>query len=602
MTWEAWITLATVLLVLVALAKNLAGPDIILTGGMVVLMTAGLFSDRLPSAGQMAAFFGNDGLLTVGVLFVVAAGLTETGGMNIVSEPLLGRPRSLRDAQLRMMLPVAGISALLNNTPVVAMFKPIVQDWSRSAGLPASKLFIPLSYAAVLGGCCTLIGTSTNLVVQAMMIAAQRTDPTMPTFSMFTLAPVGLPLAVIGLGYIVLVSSRLLPDRQSAVAGMEDTRQYTVEMMVEPKSAVDGQTIEAAGLRHLPGVYLSSIERDGSALVAVGPETRLQGNDRLIFVGVVESVVDLRNVRGLVTATNQVFKLSAPEYRRCMVEAVVSDTCPLVGRSIREGRFRNRYNAAVIAVHRNGERIAGKVGDIVLRPGDTLLLESDPKFVRQNRNNRDFFLMSAVEGSQPRRYRKAWLSLSVLIAMVLVVSFEEQTGISVLHGSLIAAGLMIVTRCCTGEQARRSVDWPILIAIGSALGIGRAMETSGLAGAMAGQLTGRVDATDPWLALAAIYLLTLVFTELVTNNAAAALAFPIAHATATQLQVDFMPFAIAVAIAASAGFATPFGYQTHLMVYGPGGYRFSDFVRIGLPLDILCMIVTVALAPLFFPF
>ena len=602
MNWEAWVTLAVVVLILYALARNFAGPDVILMGGAVTLTTLGLVSDRLPDVSNMAASFGNQGLLTVAVLFVVAAGLTETGAMSLITEPLLGRPRSLRAAQFRMMVPVATVSAFLNNTPVVAMFKPVVQDWSRSAGLSPSKLFIPLSYAAVLGGCCTLIGTSTNLVVQALLIEAQRTDPTVPIMGMFTLTPVGVPVTIAGIAYILLVSSRLLPDRRPAVAALEDTRQYTVEMLVQPGSAIDGLTIEQAGLRHLPGMYLASIERHGEPLVAVGPDERLVGDDRLIFAGVVDSVVDLRKVRGLVPATDQVFKLRAPEHKRLLIEAVVSAACPLVGRTIREGKFRARYEAVVIAVHRNGERVDRKVGDIVLRSGDTLLLEAHSRFLGQHRNSRDFLLVSSVEDSQPRRHDKAWLALAILVALITTITFEDYTGINVFHGSLIAAGIMVLTRCCSGDQARRSVDWPILISIGAALTIGRAMETSGLAGYMARAVVGSSAAAGPWGALAAMYLLTLVFTELVTNNAAAALAFPIARATALQMDVSLLPFVIAIAIAASAGFATPFGYQTHLMVYGPGGYRFSDFVRVGLPLDVVCMIVTIALAPLFFPF
>ena len=603
MPWEGWVTLATVLLVLYALVKSLAGPDLILTAGAAVLMSFGVFSDnRLPGPTLIAAGFGNEGVLTVAALFIVAAGLSETGGMSLLTGPLLGRPRNVVDAQIRMMVPVAAASAFLNNTPVVAMFKPVVQDWCRLAGLSPSKLFIPLSYAAVLGGCCTLIGTSTNLVVHALMIQAQRTDPSVTTMGMFTISWIGIPLTLVGLAYIVLASPKLLPERRAAVSALEDTRQYTVEMVVAAGSTIDGQTIEAAGLRHLPGMYVAAIERAGESLIAVAPSERLRGDDRLILVGIVDSVVDLRKIRGLLPATEQVFKLNAPLHQRCLMEAVISDTSSVVGKTVRDGRFRSRYEAVIVAVHRNGERIDKKVGDIVLRPGDTLLLETDPRFLQRNKNNRDFLLISPVEGSAPRRHDRAWISLAILLTLVLTVSFESFTGVSVFHGALVAAGLMVLTRCCTGDQARRSLDLPILIAIGSALGIGRAMEMSGLADFVARHAIGASQGSGPLVTLAAVYLLTLVFTEIVTNNAAVALAFPIARAAAVQLGVDFMPFAIAVAIAGSAGFATPFGYQTHLMVYGPGGYRFGDFVRMGLPLDLLCFVVTIALMPVFFPF
>ncbi|HEV2296315.1 MAG TPA: SLC13 family permease [Tepidisphaeraceae bacterium] len=600
MGWEAWAAIGVVLFVLVALARDWAGTDLVLLAGMTALMTLSAFSDRFPSPRQMAAEFGNEGLLAVGVLFVIAAGLTETGGLSLLTARLLGRPRSIVGAQMRMMLPVAVSSAFLNNTPVVAMFVPVVNDWCKKAGISPSKLFIPLSYAAILGGMCTLIGTSTNLVVQGMMIAAQRTDPTMPRLGFWTIGAVGLPIAVVGLIYILLTSRWLLKDRLPASVQHGDPREYTVEMMVQPGSGIDGSTIEQAGLRNLPGCYLMEVQRNGETFAAVGPQQVLRGNDRLIFVGVVGSVVDLQKIRGLVPATDQVFKLSDPRHQRVLIEAVVSNTCPAVGRSIRDSRFRSQYDAAVIAVHRNGARIDRKIGDIVLQSGDTLLLEAHPRFHETHRNSRDFFLVSAVEDSQPRRHEKAWLALGILALMVVAMSLEKH--FSVLNAALLAAGLMLLSGCCSPQAARRSIDWSTLLSIGAAFGIGRAMETTGAAGAIAQTMTEPLGGFGPWGALLAVYAVTLLFTELVTNNAAAALAFPIARAAAASLEASFMPFAICIAVAASAGFATPLGYQTHLMVYGPGGYRFSDFVRAGLPLDLIVMIVAVALTPMLFPF
>jgi di/tricarboxylate transporter len=601
MTWEAWITLAVVVLTLYALARNVASTDVLLMGAATVLMTLSLASTAFPSPRQFAEAFGNEGLLTVAVLFVVAAGLTETGAMALATERILGRPRSTTDAQVRMMLPVTAISAFLNNTPVVAMFIPVISEWCKKANLSPSKLFIPLSYAAVLGGTCTLIGTSTNLVVQGLMIQAQKTDPHMPVMGMWTISVIGLPAALAGVAFVLVFSKYLLPDRKSASANLSDPREYTVEMLVQRGSAIDGQTIERAGLRHLPGVYLAAIERDGEPLVAVGPEQVLRGDDQLIFVGIVDSVVDLHRMRGLVPATRQVFKLNDPRESRCLVEAVVSDTCPVVGKSIREGEFRTRYNAVVIAVHRNGERIRQKIGDIVLKAGDTLLLETHNRFLRNRRNSRDFFLVSHVPDSNPRRHDRAWLAIAIMVVMVAAIALEPQTHISVFNAALLGAAAMGLTRCLSAEQARRSIEWPTLVAIGAALGIGKAIETSGLAAFAAEHLLRAFQPLGPRGVLAGVYLLALVFTEVVTNNAAAALAFPVAHAAALSMDVNFMPFAITIAMAASAGFATPIGYQTHLMVYGAGGYRFSDYVKIGVPLDLLIMIVTVTLTPHFFP-
>ena len=615
MGWEAWVTVITVVLMLYALARNLAGPDVVLTGGMTLLMTLGMFSGGpgtpgyvsgdayLPGAADMARGYGNEALLTVGALFVVAAGLSETGALALITERVLGRPKSVVDAQVRMTLPVAASSAFLNNTTIVAMFVPIIHDWCKRIGLSPSKLFIPLSYAAVLGGCCTLIGTSTNLVVRGLMIEANRADPAFPVLGMWTLTPVGVPVALAGLAFIILAGRKLLPDRKSASAAtLEDPRQYTVEMMVAAGGPVEGQTIEKAGLRHLQGVYLVEIDRGGELISAPGPETVLRGDDRLIFVGVVDSVVDLQKMRGLLPATNQVFKLREPRMRRRLVEAVVSNAHPLVGKTIREGRFRTKYEAAVIAVHRNGARVDRKIGDIDLRAGDTLLLEAPPGFAERHRNSRDYYLVSDVVGSTPVRHDKAWVALAIMAALIGVFTMESIVPISLFNAALIAAGLMVLTRCCSPEQARRSIDWPTLVAIGASFGIGKAIETSGAALSIAWGMQALTGVGSPWLTLGAVYLLTLVLTEVVTNNAAAVIAFPIARVAAAAAGVDFMPFAVVIAIAASAGFATPLGYQTHLMVYGPGGYRFSDYVKIGVPLDLLCMAIAVVVTPLVFPF
>ncbi|MCC7104353.1 MAG: SLC13 family permease [Chloroflexi bacterium] len=597
MTWEAWATLAVVVLTIWALARNLASSEAVLLSSLVVLTVLGLFSDHLLSPREVAQVFGNEALVAIGALLIVGAGLTETGGMGLVVERLLGRPKRTVDAQVRLLFPVMTASAFMNNTTVVAMFLPVVREWCSRSGLNAAKLLIPLSYGAIFGGVCTLIGTSTNLTVQGMLIEAQ-----LPPLGMFTISAVGVPVALMGAGFTILTARWLLPARTSTEADLADPRQYTVEMLVEGGSGLDGRTIEEAGLRHLPGLYLAHIERGGETLVAVGPEQRLHANDRLVFVGVVSSVVDLQRIRGLRPATDQVFKLSGPRPDRCLIEAVVSSSCPLVGRSIRAGRFRGRYDAAVIAVHRNGERIAAKVGDIVLQPGDTLLLEGHPRFYQAHQNSRDFYLVSPVPDSQPLRHERAPIALAILTAMVLVVAAEDYTHVELLPGALAAAALMVLTRCLSFEQAMRALDWRMLLMIGASLGMGRAFESSRAAAAISQQLTGLLQPLGPLAVLAGIYLLTLLLTEALSNNAAAVLSFPLARAAAAQLGVDFTPFAICIAIAASAGFAIPMGYQTHLMVYGPGGYRFSDFLRIGVPLDIFVMIATVAVTPLVFPF
>jgi len=629
MGWEGWYSLVVVLLVLGLMASSRLPADLALLSGLVLLVLPGVISPTDALAG-----FANEGMVTVAVLYVVGAGIRQTGGIDWIVQALFGRPRSASSAMFRLMAPTAVFSAVMNNTPLVAMLIPAVADWSRKTQIAASKLMLPLSYAAILGGTMTLIGTSTNLVVdgkvrelsdaetarlveggmseeQAREEFARRTGLPARGLRLFDITWVGLPAAVVGIAWLVLTHRWLLPDRKPAISQHDDPREYTAEMLVPPDSPLVGKTIEAAGLRHLPGAYLAEIDRDGIVLPAVSPEERLWANDRLVFVGILETVADLQKMRGLIPATDQVFKLTAPRATRCLIEAVVSDSCPLVGRTIRDGRFRSVYNAVVIGAARNGERLRQKLGDVVLQPGDTLLLEAHPSFVDRQRNSRDFFLVSRVEDSAPRRHERAVLALLILLAMVGAVAvgpalfqalgWPRVLEPTMLKAAVVAAGLLMATRCLSIDDARRSIDWSTLLAIAASFGIGRGVEQTGAAQAISEFLVGLARG-NPWATLAVVYLITLLLTEIITNNAAAALMFPFAVGTAHSLGVNYMPFVACVMMAASAGFATPMGYQTNLMVYGPGGYRFGDYLRIGIPLDVLVGVVVVVLAPLVWPF
>ncbi|MGH9321963.1 MAG: SLC13 family permease [Vicinamibacteria bacterium] len=580
---DAWITSAVLIGIVAILAATNIAADMVMLGGLTLLMTLGILSPREALSG-----LAEPAMVTVAALFIVAAGIRETGALNLVIERVFGRPRSVFHAQTRMMLPVAGLSAFMNNTPLVAMLLPVVSDWSKKMSISPSKLLMPLSFATILGGLTSKIGTSTNVIVSGLMLA-QLGRP----MEMFELARVGLPAALAGIAYMLIFSRYLLPERKPALNRLEDPRAYTVEMLVEPASALEGKSIEEAGLRHLSGMYLMEIDRDEQILTAVGPEMKLQGGDRLIFVGVVESVVELQRLRGLKPATNQVFKLDGPPGERCLVEAVVSDTCPAVGKSIRESRFRSIYGAAVIAVARSGERIRKKIGDIVLTPGDTLLLSTHPSFVENQRNSRDFFLVSSVEGSTPIRHERGFVALGILGAMVLGFTFQVRSEVTV---ALVAAALMILSRCCSAAAARRSLDWQVLLVIAASLGLGAAMQKTGAARAIAASVVSTAG-EDPTVALTALYGITMLFTEMLSNNTAAVLMFPIALATAESLSLSPMPFVMAITIAASCGFATPIGYQTNLMVYGPGGYRFSDYLRFGGVLNLIVWVVTIVLVP-----
>lgn len=600
MTWEAWYTLGVVGLVVVSLVRNMGPPDAILLGATLLVSIVGIISPEEAFSG-----FTNPGVLTIAALFVVAAAMRETGALDTASHWVFGRAKTERQVLFRMALPVTFMSAFLNNTPIVAMLGPVVIEWCRKNSVSPSRLLMPLSYMAILGGACTLIGTSTNLVIDGLMrdarIAQPALEDSLRPMGLFELGYVGVPFACVGLLYILFISGRLLPDRKNLIERLDASpREYMVNMAIEAGCRLIGQTVEEAGLRHLPGLFLVEIYRDDEIIAPVAPSQNLQEKDILTFSGVVSTIVDLERIQGLVPVADEGYEVRAAQRRnKMMCEAVVSSTSPLVGKSIRDADFRAVYNAAVIAVHRGAERIQGRIGDIVLRSGDTLLLQAGPHFARVQRNSRDFSLVSDVEDSRPVRHDKVVISVILLCLLVgILLSGRLPT---VLAAYLVAA-LMVATRCIFTSVARRSIDWQTLLTIGAAFGLGKALENSGCAEVIAGFIAEGASGWGPYAVLFATYVITSAFTETVTNKAAAVLMFPIAVAVALHIGVDPRPFVMATAIAAAATFASPLGYPTNLMVYGPGGYRFLDFVRVGLPLNVVLTCLGVYIIPRVWPF
>ncbi|MEM9082339.1 MAG: SLC13 family permease [Planctomycetota bacterium] len=602
---DMMITGGVVLCMLALLALSRYGADLIIMGALTALLVFGVID-----ASQAIQGFANPAVLTVGLLYVVACGMRETGAIQLISAKLMGNARTERSARIRLVIPVAFLSAFANNTPIVASFMPMVTSFSKRTGIPVSRLLMPLSFAAILGGLTTLIGTSTTLVVAGLLIEKRKVvseaglDPeSIPLFGFFTVTPVGLAMAIIGCTYVALFGGALLPKSASKGEQAGDRREYTANLRVETDSPVVNRTVEAAGLRHLPGLFLARIERGDETITAVGPDQMIHANDVLVFVGALESVVDLQTRKGLVPTGLEKEQFTGYRPSQRLIEAVISAGSPLVGRTIRAAGIRSRYDAVVVAVHRHGHRIEGKIGDIKLRAGDTLLLEGGNDFAAKFRDSSEFYLVSELEDAPSPRYERALLAIGILIAFVLLVSiglpgiFEANQA---MIAAMIAAGLMIATRCCTGPQARRAVDFQVLAVIGGAFGIGAAMQSSGLAPLMAEWMVGAVEplrAMSPMLGklglMAAVYLTTVLFTTFITNNAAAVLVFPIAIDAAEHAQMELLPIAVLVAMASSAEFTTPIGYQTNLMVAGPGGYRWMDYARFGGPLTIVMGIVAI---------
>lgn len=584
------LVLLLIVVVFTLLIKTRISPDAILLGAMGFLIVSGIL---LPAEALQG--FSNPGVITVAVLYVVAAGLKETGAIQFIAYRLLGQPKTEKRAQIRMLTPTFLLSSVMNNTAVTAIMLPAIQEWSQRINISPSKLLLPLSYATMLAGTLTLIGTSTNLIVDGLLKQEKNIS-----LGMFEPAWVGLPIMLVGGVFLVLFANKLLPNNRNINDRIKEVRKYSLEVEVSPISPLIGKTIAEANLRNLIHIYLADIERENRLMPAVSPETVLQAGDLLRFVGAPEGAAELRKINGLQPASENVKKLNIATSQRHLVEVVISQDFPFINKTIRESGFRTQYKAVVLSVSRGGEEIPGKLGDIRFQIGDTLLLEADSSFVSQYKYRRDFLLVSQLNDSTPPDFSKAPIALSWL---ALLIALSTSGILSILEASIIAAGGMLATRCITYTRGRHSIDLSVILAIAASFSLGAALTKTG-ADMMLAQLLlsiGGVQIT-PWLALVLVYLMTSISTELITNNAAAILMFPIAIAVADQLGISFMPFVIAIMFAASTSFITPFGYQTNLMVYGPGGYRWVDYLRLGLPLNIVVGATAILLIPFVWSF
>ncbi len=585
MTWQALLTTLVTLSVLLTLIFTRVRPHIAMLAGMVVLLVSGVLTPSAALAG-----FSNSGLITVAAMFVVAAGLHASGGIDLFVKTLLGKPNHLRGAYLRVFPAVVSLSAFLNNTPVVATLIPGMIAWGKRINIAPSKLLIPLSYAAILGGTITLIGTSTNLVVNGQY--QQLTGES--GLSLFSITTVGLPVAIVGLIFMWLFFPRWLPDISKNIA-FQNLREFTLEVQVDPSGPLVGKSVSEAGLRDQKSVFLVEIDREGTVLTAVPSEERLHAGDRLVFAGDTQGITDLLRIRGIIPSATSAQITDTPERR--LVEAVVSPHCSSIGETLRDTAFLDRYGAVILAVARNGERLVGNLGTIQLQPGDTLLLEARPAFVTRQRYNKDFLLINDI-GEESPNHDKAFIAWGILIALVATAGFGL---LDMLTAALLGALLMLITRCCSVSQAERSLDLTVIITIATSFALGHALESTGVADILAHSIV-TLSQNQAWLMLILTYLTVSILTEIITNNAAALLMLPIVLGMSEQTGVASEPFVIAVMMAASASFATPLGYQTNLMVYGPGHYHFRDFLKVGIPMNLFIACMTVPLILVLWPF
>jgi len=628
---DAWITVAVALAVVVALVWDISRPDMLMLGGLSVLLLSGVVTPDQAFQG-----FSNSAVLTVGALYVVAAGVQQTDALATLDQFLFSTSGGRGATLARFMLPTAFLSGLINNTPIVAMLTPRLQEWAAERGIPASKLMIPLSYAAITGGMTTLVGTSTNLIVAGLM-EAEGYEP----LQFFDVTWIGVPASLAVIAYFVLGGHRFLPDRGTPAPVVEDElEENTFELKVTVGSPLIGETVKEANLRHLDDAYLTHVRR-GEQVIQASPRQGLEQGDVLTFNGKPAARERLLQRSGL--------KRNIPEpgdgrkplrYRTLpLYEAVIAESSDLVGKTLREANFREQYQGVVLGIQRKDKPVTSPVGNTRLKAGDLLIVEAPGDFAKRWSSGRrdEFYLVaprdgrggvpstgddsaggsntngastdSTVNGTAPEtasangqaapgeveseeRSGMMYVALGLTGAMVVFAA----TGIlPIVTAAFVAALLMIATGCLSGTAAQKSLNVQVLVVIAAALGIGQAVEATGLARALAQTVLDATAGLGPVAVLVALYLATNLLTEIITNNAAAVLMLPISTATASTLGAPPAAFGLLVAVAASASFLTPIGYQTNLMVMGPGGYRFSDYARVGWPVTLIVMSITVGI-------
>ncbi|WP_029011094.1 SLC13 family permease [Azospirillum halopraeferens] len=590
MTFDQIFVLVLLAAVLVAFIREWVPPDIVALSTTAALLAAGVLSTR-----ETLEVFSNPGVVTVGAMFVLSAALERTGCIEALGDAAtrwVGRTRAL--ALLGIVGLAVVVSAFINNTPVVVILTPVVIRLCQHLRIAPSKMLIPLSYAAIFGGTCSLIGTSTNLLVDGV---AQRLGQ--PAFGLFEIAPLGIVLAILGTAYLLLFSDRLLPNRETVTSLLDELppRQFLTEMIVLPDAAVIGKSLEEARLTKLEAGRVIDVVRGDESLRRQLPSVRLQAGDRLVIKTGVEGVIGLRERAGIGFEPDDRFQEVATR-RTVLVEGIVGPRSGFVNHRLSEFNLRRRYGVYIIAVHRQGENLRGKFEDVRLEVGDTVLLEGPAEGIRRLVDSGDLINLTQPE-HHPLRTDKAWIAVLAVLAVV-VLSFFEVMPIAGL--ALIASVAVVLAGCVPHSELYKSIEWRILFLIFGMLPLGMALEKTGVVELFAVAVVAQIGHLGPWMVLALLYLLATILTEVASNNAVGVLLTPIAIGIAQQLGVDPRPFLVAVMFAASACFSTPIGYQTHLFVYGAGGYKYLDFVRIGLPLNVLFWIIASLLIPVIWPF
>ena len=592
MTIAAWTTLALLVAMFLLLVWNKLPIWLV----FIITLTAAM-TLRLASPAELFKGYSNTGVITVAALYPVAAGMYATGAISLLSERLLGLPKSLTVAQLRILIPVSLASAFLYNTPLVAMMIPAVRDMARRTGLQASKLFMGLSYIALLGGTITLIGTSVNLIIAGLIsdAVAKGELPATRAIGLFDPMWIGVPAALAGILYMTFIGPRLLRDRLANQTGTE-RRTYRAEFRIEQTSRLKARTLEQAGLANPSGYTLESVTRNGTS-IKPSPTVKLEADDLLTFSAPADVIPILWTTIGLVPAYSTPMSNNRHEHQ--IAELVLSANSPAIGHRIGDLPLPGSpYELKLVGVSRHGDAPREPLADFRLEAGDAGVVEVSDAFFYENRRERDFILIKRLEGFRVQRLDRAVVALLITVAMVVLAA----TGITtMLNAALLATMAMLVGGCLTVDRLWQSVDWQTIVVLGAAVGLESAITGSGLAG-KAASLFASIGGRSPLVALAAVYLGTVVLTNVITNVAAAVMMFSVAVSLSTSLGVSFIPFAMILMSGASTAFINPAGFQTNLMVQTPGGYVFSDFAKVGIPLTLIVGTIVILLAPVAYGF
>ena len=582
---DAWITIVTVLAMFTVLLFTKLRSDLVFLGAIAVLYVTGVLDAKEAFSG-----FSSTSVIVIGVLFVVVAGLTHTGVLQWIVRHLLGQPKSYKGAVVRLMLPVAALSSFLSNTTVVALFVNIVKMWSKKLGVSPSKLLIPLSYASGMGGVCTLIGTPPNLIISGLY--ADHTGTAMNVLA--TTIPGLFCLAVGVLGVIAM--RRLLPDRKAPEAAFEDTSEYTVELLVPADNPNIGKRIAEAGLKDIRGGRLIEVIHFDEVLSPVPDDEPVMGGDRLVFAGQIDDILDLRKTHGFVNADHPVFTTGEVDRNRQLRTAYLPFNSSLIHKVLGQTTFEKDNNMTLVAVARQGRRLEQSPHEVKLHAGDTLLFECPPRMnvnTAQLASDLHFFDSEQVPNIGPRTL----VSTAVMMAMVVLSALNVMP---LLQCAFLAAIAMLLFRCCNPEQAMKAINWEILMVFAGSVVLGLAIQKTGIAERLAYGILD-VCGTNPIIVMTAICFVATFITEFISNTAAGAVFFPIMYQAAVQLGYEPYPFLIALMISVSSSFATPIGSPTHMLVYAPGGYRFSDFMRVGLLMNIIILAANIFIVNVIYP-